>query len=237
VGLESWLPKAASSFAGDVDWLLGFITWIVGIWFLAAEGILIFFVLRYRRRPGVRAAYVPARRLRAMAFVLVPCAAILGFDLVIDAVAAPIWHRIKETLPPAQETIRITGEQWAWRFRLPGPDGRLDTADDIEVVNELHLPVDAVVQFELTAKDVIHSFWMPEMRLKQDAVPGRTIRGWFQPTRVGHYEMDCAQICGLGHTMMKASVVVESREAYESWVREKAGSAQVTSREEGPESR
>jgi cytochrome c oxidase subunit 2 len=233
VGLESWLPTAASSFARDVDWLLRFITWIVGVWFVLAEAILVFFVLRYRRRPGVRAAYVPARGLRAMAFVLVPCALILGFDLVIDAVAAPIWHRIKETLPPPQETIRITGEQWAWRFRLPGPDGRFDTADDVEVVNELHLPVGAVVQFELTAKDVIHSLWMPEMRLKQDAVPGRTIRGWFEPTREGRYEMDCAQICGFGHTMMKALVIVESREAYESWVRQKAGSAQATSTENG----
>jgi len=227
LSLESWLPVAASSFAGDLDWLLHFITWIVGIWFVLAEAVLLFLVVRYRRRPGVRAAYQPARGLRAMSFVLVPCALILGFDLIIDAVAAPIWHKIKETLPPAQETVRITGEQWAWRFRLPGPDGRLDTADDIEVVNELHLPVGAVVQFELTAKDVIHSLWMPEMRLKQDAVPGRTIRGWFQPTREGRYEMACAQICGFGHTMMKAEVVVEGREAYDAWLKEKAGSAQA----------
>ena len=231
MGLESWLPTGASSFAGDVDWLLRFITWIVGIWFVLAEGILIFFVLRYRRRPGVRAAYVPARNLRAMAFVLVPCALILGLDLVIDAVAAPIWHRIKETLPPAQEIIRITGEQWAWRFHLPGPDGHFDTADDVEVVNELHLPVGAVVQFELTSKDVIHSLWMPEMRLKQDAVPGRTIRGWFEPTQEGRFELDCAQICGFGHTMMKALVIVESREAYEDWVRQKAGTGQATATE------
>jgi cytochrome c oxidase subunit 2 len=131
-----WFPEAASSYAADIDWLFLFITIIVGAWFVVAEVLLIYLVLRYLRRPGVRAAYLPARGLRSMSVVLIPCTVILGFDLVIDAVAAPIWDEVKQTLPPHDELVRVSGEQWAWRFTYPGPDGQLDTEDDVETVNE-----------------------------------------------------------------------------------------------------
>ncbi len=233
--MAGWLPEAASSYAGEIDWLIIFITVVVGIWFLVAEGILIYAALRYRRKEGRRAAYLPARTLRAMAVILVPCAIILGFDLVIDGVAAPVWDRIKQTLPPYDHLVRITGVQWAWRFTLPGPDGELDTNDDVEVVNDLHVPLNDVVQFELTSSDVLHSLWIPELRLKQDAVPGRTIRGWFKPTREGTYEVICAEICGFGHTMMKGALVVEGREAYHQWLQSKTAEAQARKRKEEKE--
>jgi cytochrome c oxidase subunit 2 len=223
--MSLWMPEAASSYAGEIDGLLVLITVIVGVWFLVAEGVLIYFALRYRRVEGQRAAYVPARTLRTMSFVLVPCALVLGFDLVIDAAGAPVWDHVKQELPPADERVRIVGEQWAWRFTYPGADGLLDTADDVEVINELRVPVDAVVEFELGAKDVLHSLWVPELRLKQDAVPGRTIRGWFKATREGSYEFMCAEICGIGHTMMKAMLHVESPEAYRQWIHSKQAAA------------
>jgi cytochrome c oxidase subunit 2 len=224
-----WLPEAASSYAGDIDSLLIFITIIVGVWFLAAEALLVYMALRFRRKEGRRAAYLPARSLRSAAIVLVPCAVILGFDLVIDAVAAPIWHEVKEELPPHDELVRITGEQWGWRFTYPGPDRKLDTDDDFEVVGELHVPVDALVLFELTAKDVLHSFSVSELRLKQDAVPGRTIRGWFRPIKEGRFEIVCAEICGFGHTMMKGTLHVESPETYRGWLQQKASAVQERS--------
>jgi cytochrome c oxidase subunit 2 len=229
--LDLWLPEAASSYAGDIDGLLVFITVVVGVWFLGAEAVLVALSLRFRRREGRPAAYIPATRLRVMAAVLVPCAVILGFDLVIDAVAAPVWAKVKETQPPHDELVRITGEQWAWRFRYPGPDGALDTEDDFETVNDLHVPVDAVVLFELEAKDVLHSLWIPQLRLKQDAVPGRRIRGWFKPTVEGRYEVICAEICGLGHTMMKGALVVEAQSAYREWISSKI-EAQASARGE-----
>lgn len=217
--MPDWLPEPASSYAADLDWLLIFITVIVGVWFVVAEVLLIYMALRFRRRPGIKAAYIPARGLRAMSFVLLPCAVILMLDLWIDAVAAPIWDHIKTELPEnPDEYVRITGEQWMWRVRYAGPDGLLDTADDVETFNDLRFPVNAVVQFELTAKDVLHSLWVPALRLKQDAVPGRVIRGWVQPILEGSYEVICAEICGVGHTMMKGALLVQSREEFDSWL-------------------
>ncbi|UCE85836.1 MAG: cytochrome C oxidase subunit II [Deltaproteobacteria bacterium] len=218
----NWLPEAASSYAGDFDRLLSTINWITGVWFLLAEAVLIYLVIRYRRRPGRRAAYLPANSLRSMSFVLVPCAVILGFDLLLDGVSAPVWDEIKLQLPPHDEQVRIQGEQWAWRITYPGPDGQFDTADDIETVNDLRVPNDKVILFELTAKDVLHSLWIPELRLKQDAVPGRTIRGWFRPTREGEFEVICAEICGFAHSMMKGSLRIESAREYERWLASKA---------------
>jgi cytochrome c oxidase subunit 2 len=180
--------------------------------------VLLYLALRFRRRKGRRAEYIPANKLRTMAVVLVPCAVILGFDLLIDAVASPVWGDVKERLPAPDMLVRITGEQWAWRFTYPGADGALGTDDDFQTVNDLHVPVDNVVLFELTAKDVLHSLWIPELRLKQDAVPGRVIRGWFRPVAEGSYEVACAEICGFGHTMMKAIMTVESEDAYRQWL-------------------
>jgi cytochrome c oxidase subunit 2 len=216
--MGGWLPEAASSHAADLDRLLLVITLIVGTWFVAAELCLLTLVVRYRRRPGQRAAYEPATRLRALSAVLGPCAVILLLDLVIDALGAPVWEAIKLERPAPEELVRIQGEQWAWRFTHAGPDGALDTADDVASLGELHLPEGRLVVFELRAKDVLHSLWVPELRLKQDAVPGRTIRGWFRPTREGRYEIVCAEICGFAHTLMKGSLTVESPRAFGEWL-------------------
>jgi cytochrome c oxidase subunit 2 len=89
-------------------------------------------------------------------------------------------------------------------------------------VNELHVPNEKVILFELTAKDVLHSLWVPELRLKQDAVPGRTIRGWFRATREGEFELICAEICGFAHSMMKGSLRIESAQEYDRWLASKA---------------
>jgi len=228
-----WLPQAASSYAADIDGLLVEITWIVGVWFVIAELVLLFLIVRFRRKKGERAAYLPGKSLRAMCVVLVPCAVILGFDLFIDAIAAPVWAAIKESRPPHDELVRITGEQWAWRFTYPGPDGKLDTDDDIESLNEMHVPINKVVQFELGSRDVLHSFFVRELRTKQDAVPGRTITGWFEPTVPGTFEIVCAEICGFGHTLMKGALTVESEEDYRSWLNARAA-AQAAERAAPP---
>jgi cytochrome c oxidase subunit 2 len=232
--MPTWFPEGASTYAGQMDHLFIVVTVIVGVFLLISEALLIYFALRYRRVEGRKAAYVPARTLRTMAFVLVPCTVILGFDLVIDAMAAPVWDEIKQTLPPAEERVRIEGQQWFWGFTYPGPDGRFDTADDIKTINDLHVPVGRVVVFELTSKDVLHSLWIPALRLKQDAVPGRTIRGWFEATREGRFEVICAEICGLQHTMMKGMMTAESPAAYDSWIASKAAAAAASGSGQGP---
>jgi cytochrome c oxidase subunit 2 len=226
--MPNWLPEAASSYAGRIDYLLILITVIVGVWFLVAEGLLVYMALRFRRREGRTAAYLPARSLKAMSWILVPCGVILMLDLVIDAAGAPVWADIKERIPPHEELVRIQGERWIWRFTYAGPDGQLDTADDFETLNDLRVPVDTVVQFDLRSKDVLHSFWVPALRLKQDAVPGRSIRGWFEPILEGSYEVVCTEICGVGHTMMKGAMQVLSREEYDQWVQTQLAAARAS---------
>lgn len=230
-----WFPEAASTYAGDLDWLFLLITIIVGVWFIAAELLLVYAAVKFRRKEGVRAAYLPGRSLRAMSVVLIPCAIVLCLDLVIDGVAAPVWHNIKEKIPESKHLVRITGGQWFWQFTLPGADGKLDTADDVTSVNELHVPAGEIVQFELTAKDVLHSFFVPQLRLKQDAIPGRRIRGWFEVTKTGKFEIVCAEICGLLHTNMRGTMVAESPEAYQKWLQSLIPPVASTPQEEGEE--
>lgn len=113
--------------------------------------------------------------------------------------------------------MRVIGQQWAWTFQHPGPDGELDTADDIRTIDELHVKVDTVYHYELGARDVLHSFSVPVFRLKQDAVPGRTIKGWFKATKTGVWDIQCAEICGIGHGLMGARVVVEDEAQHAAW--------------------
>lgn len=213
-----WLPENVSTYGGDIDGLLSLIFYIVGIWFVITEAVLITFLFLYRRKPGRRAAYAPGRSLRTLSWVLVPCAVILALDLGIDAAGAPVWRNIKETLPDPGLSVRIVGKQFAWDFVHPGRDGLLDTEDDIKTEFELHAPVDTVIQFELQSEDVIHSFYMPHLRLKQDAVPGRTIKGWFKVTETGAYPIACAELCGMGHGKMNALLTVVSAEEHDAWV-------------------
>ena len=109
------------------------------------------------------------------------------------------WYKIKQDLPRADETISVVGEQWKWRFTHPGRDGELGTQDDVETVDELHVKVGKTYHFKLESNDVLHDFSVPVFRLKQDAVPGRVITGWFKPTKTGIYDIQCAEMCGIGH--------------------------------------
>jgi len=102
----------------------------------------------------------------------------------------------------------------------PGPDGQFNTEDDLQLENDLHIPVGKVVRVILKSKDVIHSFFLPHLRLKQDCVPGREIVAWFEATKPGRYEIPCAELCGFGHSGMKGFLTVHSAEDYEAWVQE-----------------
>ena len=144
---------------------------------------------------------------------------VLAFDVVIVVVSFQVWHKIKMDLPENPDAVlRITGQQWAWTFQHPGLDGELDTADDIFTVDELHVENEKTYHFKLEATDVLHSFSVPVWRLKQDAIPGRSITGWFQPTLAGEFDVQCAEICGFGHGVMSARVMVEDAEQHASWL-------------------
>lgn len=224
--MNFWLPQAASTYARDIDGLIWMITAIVGVWFLVAEAVLLFFVVKYRKRTGRPASYVTGDRRKQIAWILVPCAAILACDLIIDGASAHVWDKMKMTEPKADLTVRIQGQQWAWIFTHPGPDGRLDTPDDVVAMNDVHVPVNKVVRFELRSNDTLHSLWIPELRLKQDAVPGRTIYGWFQGTKAGAYGVLCAELCGAAHGMMRGTLTVDEPDAYRAWLAGTAAAAE-----------
>ena len=132
--------------------------------------------------------------------------------------AVRVWYDIKQYLPEPEQQVRVISQQWAWTFVHSGPDGVLDTSDDIVKVNELHLQKGVVYHYHLEATDVLHSFSVPIFRLKQDAIPGRVITGWFEPTIEGEYDIQCAEICGIGHGLMRGRVFIESAEKHTAWM-------------------
>lgn len=224
--LHKWLPENISTFGGDVDFVIHLILYIVGAWFILAFGLVLVFSVLYREKKGRKAAYVPARDWKTLSVVLIPTVLVLCFDLGIDSVSHKTWNKVKRELPPADLTIGIRGKQFAWMFVYPGDDGVLGTEDDFETMNNLYVPVNKVVQFQLSAEDVIHSFFVPNMRLKQDAVPGRVIPGWFEATKTGTYQVVCAELCGLGHTNMRGWMHVQDEAEFQEWLKDEAARSQ-----------
>jgi cytochrome c oxidase subunit 2 len=217
-----YFNRAASSYSGDVDRLVWLVTILVGFWFIAAEAMLFWLIFRFRKRDGVPGQYVTGKEKHLKAWINIPHAIVLVFDVIIVAAAIRVWVIVKQTLPPADRTIHIMSQQWAWTFADPGPDGVLDTSDDIRTSDELHMEVGKTYHFTLESNDVVHSFFVPAFRLKQDAMPGRIYTGWVKPTRTGTYDIECTQICGIGHGVMGAKLVVEDAAAHAAWMRDHA---------------
>jgi cytochrome c oxidase subunit 2 len=212
------LVPSASSFSGDIDWLILFITFAVGIFFVLAEVMLFWLLFRYRARPDVPAQYVIGNEKHVKKWINYPHVAILAFDVFIVVAAIKVWVDVKQTLPPADRTIRVVSQQWAWTFTEPGADGQLDTADDIRTTDQLHLEAGKTYHFQLESRDVLHSFFIPAFRLKHDAVPGRVYTGWFRPTRPGNFDILCAEMCGIGHGVMGARLTVADAAGHAAWV-------------------
>jgi len=208
----------ASTYSGSVDHLIFLIAALVGFWLIVAEAFFFWLMFRYRHREGRTTQYVTGDEKELKRWISVPHMLVIVCDLVIVVGAVKVWMDIKQTMPPAEQTVRIYAQQWAWSFVDPGPDGMLDTGDDIRTVGELHVKVNTTYHFELLSRDVLHSFCVPAFRLKQDAVPGRTIRGWFRATRPGTYDIQCTQMCGMGHGVMAGRVIVETPEQHAQWL-------------------
>ncbi len=212
------LVPVGSSFAGDIDSLIALVAVFVGFWGLLAYIMFFFLIFRYRRKEGVRAQYVTGEEKDLKRWISWPHAAIIVCDLVIVFMAVMVWYNIKQRLPEADATVRIVSQQWAWNFVHPGPDGVLDTEDDIDTFNELHVQEGLTYQYELVSKDVLHDFSVPVWRLKQDAIPGRIMKGWFKPTKTGTFDIQCAEMCGIGHGIMGARVIIETPEEHAAWM-------------------
>jgi len=222
--IEHFIP-AASSYAQDIDNLFTLIFVLVGFWLLLTEAIFIYLIVKFRKKDGEKAEYYTGEEKHLKRWITIPHALVLICDIFILVGAVNVWYNVKLQLPEAEETVRVIGQQWAWTFVHAGPDGQIDTDDDIAIVDELHVQVDTTYHYKLEALDVLHSFSVPVFRLKQDAVPGRVITGWFKPTQTGEHDVQCAEICGIGHGLMAARIFIESPEEHAAWM---AGQKPVT---------
>jgi cytochrome c oxidase subunit 2 len=212
-----WLiPHGASTFAGEIDWLYYLILIITGIAFVVVEVGLIWFLIKYRGRPGRKAVYTHGSVKAEVIWTAIPAVTVVAIGLL----SAPVWDRIKgrESVPRGALPVGVHVKQFEWNFTYPGVDGQLGTSDDFTLRNRLHIPVDTPIVVLLNSEDVIHSFFIPAFRIKQDAVPGMQIRAWFQATTPGTYELACAELCGLGHYKMRAIVTAHTMDEYRRWL-------------------
>ena len=216
---------AASTYAPGIDHLFILIAVLVGFWLIVAEVVLFWFIFKYRAREGRPTRHITGDEKELHRWITIPHVLVILCDIVIIIPAIMVWYNIKQAMPPADQTVRIYAQQWAWSFQSPGPDGVFDTADDIRTVGELHVTLNTTYHYELLSRDVVHSFAIPAFRLKQDALPGRTILGWFRPNRLGAYDIQCTQICGLGHAMMAGRIIVETQQAHAAWLQHATNSS------------
>lgn len=225
----SWdwtMPAPISSFGSEIDSLYYMILAITGAIFVIVEVALIVFIIRYRHREGRRAEYSHGSKKAEFVWTIIPFILVMFIayasnDVWIEAKVADRVEAVARNALP----YKVTAKQFEWNVTYPGADERLDTGDDFVVRNRLHVPVGRPVRIELTSEDVIHSFFVPDLRVKQDAVPGMLIPVWFQAEQAGEYPLACAELCGLGHYRMRASVTVHTADDYDRWVAEEGAEA------------
>ena len=242
------LPVEASAHAAEIDRMIVLVHWLMAVLFIGWGLFFVFVLFRFRKSANPRASYAGAKgkisKGTEVAVALIEVILLVGY-------AIPAWARRVSELPPENEAVlvHVVGEQFAWNVHYPGADrkfGRTDIKfvspdnplgldradpngkDDVTTINQLNLPVDRPVLVQLSSKDVIHSFGLYEMRVKQDAIPGLQIPVWFQPTRIGDYEITCSQLCGLGHFRMRGFVTVQSQADFAKWFDEQLKDQQKT---------
>ncbi|PYO95197.1 MAG: cytochrome c oxidase subunit II [Gemmatimonadetes bacterium] len=215
-----WLPDAGSTFAGPIDGLFTAILIITGIALVLVEVGLVTFAIRYRGRPGRKAFYTHGSTRAEVIWTAIPAVTMVALGLISNH----YWVLIKDkkSVPPNAYRLGVHAKQFEWQVTYPGADGKLGTSDDFTVRNQLHVIVNQPTAVELTSEDAIHSFFVPEWRLKQDAVPGMHITAWFQATKTGEFELGCAELCGMGHYRMRARVFVQTPDEYKAWVAQQA---------------
>ena len=244
------MPAAASAHAGEIDQMISLVHWLMLVLFVGWGAFFLFVLFRFRKSANPVASYTGAKGKFAksteiaVAFIEV---------LLLVFYAIPAWAKRVTNFPSGSDAVivRVVGEQFAWNIHYPGADGKFgrtdpnlvsadnplgldrkdpDAKDDVTTINQLNVPVGHPVMVHLSSKDVIHSFGLYEMRIKQDAIPGIEFPVWFVPTvttadmRVKlknptfEYEITCSQLCGLGHYRMRGFINVQSEADYSKWM-------------------
>jgi cytochrome c oxidase subunit II len=204
------------------DWLFDLTTYEISFLFVVMCIWLIYPVLRHHDdNKAHKAQYDHGDDKRAYWWTAILAGGVFVFvDGVLLYNSYVDLHEVFWNFPTAAEhplTVEVMGQQWGWNFRYPGPDGKFNTADDIVTFNDLHVPVGKPVYLRISSKDVIHSFYLPNFRIKQDAFPGTTTRMWFQAVQPGAFEIACAQHCGANHYKMEGGITVDTPEHFADW--------------------
>jgi cytochrome c oxidase subunit 2 len=250
-----WLPKQVSSFGDRVDYLYYVILALTGFFFVLTEVILVIAMWKFARNPARKVTYIEGNFQLEMAWTAVPAAILVYIGLA----QMKTWGEIKyqSQMPPPDVAMQVTARQWEWRVRYPSADSmpqmspkdaeavrrgwaEAPWADDVVLPNEIHTWKDANVKLYLKTNDVLHSFFLPNLRLKQDALPGKTIPMWFnaiesnvsfekdfnrrtgrwnEPTAEQDWELACAELCGGGHYRMRGRLYVHpDKQDFEKWL-------------------
>lgn len=249
--MSPWYFTELASNWGDIDNTVTITFIVCGIVFVAANLFMAYCIFKFRNKnKEQRAVYEPEnKKLEGWLTIIT--------TIGVTAMLAPglvVWAKFVS--PPEDAAIvEAVGQQWQWSFRLPGKDNRLGTVDARKInidnpfgmnpddpygqddvlitTNELHIPIDQPVKFNLRSKDVLHNFTVPQFRVKMDLVPGMITWQWLTPTKIGEYEILCEELCGIGHHTMRGRVVVEEQEKYNTWLAAQSTYAQLAAAPKG----
>ena len=240
-----WTPIASNWQYIDHTLIITF--WITGAVFVAVVLFMGYCIYRFHHVQGRTAHYEPEnKKLESWLTVItaVGVAAMLAPGLFV-------WHQFV-TVPPDATEIEVVGRQWQWSYRLPGKDGKLGASDvrnisdsnplgldpkdrhgqdDVVIESDdLHIPLGKPVKVLLRSIDVLHDFYVPEFRAKMDMIPGSVTYYWLTPTRTGKFEVLCAELCGVAHSQMRGTVVVDGQVAYDEWLQKQKTFAELSAR-------
>jgi cytochrome c oxidase subunit 2 len=232
------LPIDISTHGWYIDRLIKVIHIVMALLFVGWALFLVYSLVRFRARAGHKAEY-HTKHFKAPTYLEVAVA--VTEVILLTAFSFPIWKSYTQEFPPRDKAfqVRVVAEQFAWNVHYPGKDrifGRSDVKltnamnplgldpadpngkDDVTTINQLQIPVNTPVIVDLSSKDVIHSFFLPVMRVKQDAIPGQKVSLWFEAKQNGEFEIACAQLCGLGHYRMRGFFNVIEKSKFEEWM-------------------
>jgi cytochrome c oxidase subunit 2 len=229
-----WFTERAADW-GSIDFTINVTFWVTGFVFIAVNLFLAYCVFKFRKKPGHKAVYEPENHKLEVGLSVITTIGVI-------AMLAPglfVWATFV-TVPDEATEFEVMGQQWQWAFRYPGADGQLGTADtqlvtesnpfgvnpedpngqdDVIVLGpEMHLPVGKAVKANLRSNDVLHNYTVAQFRVKMDLVPGLISYLWFEPSRIGRYDILCEELCGIGHFVMRGAVVIDTQQDYDAWL-------------------